>query len=372
MIQAENTPGIGEVKDLSNITGQTPMANNFVATPNLNNNKKKKNNGQQQEQQQSSNGLYTNDDLIKFLKLNKLMNKVEQSPQQQQQPVQQQPIQPVIMMPPMGQPFFGQSMPLPQQVNQSNLTYIDREEIRGMINRYSEDTEKILKDYIKDNNDKLITYVKELFAYKQNMDTILKKVENKETDNKLAEEAAKKDSASPIINAVNAIPRQLGNVFNSIKGAVSTAVNTTSNKLTGSNQTPATPATTPTPANNSSGIENTSDENMIDNKLKTPSPGNNQTPSTPTTPETPATPTTPTTPPVFQQPDEDALKNARAKIDEDNKKKLASQEVNRLKNDLSNVGLGVQSGGGRKKNKITHKKRRKNQKQKISRLREKK
>jgi hypothetical protein len=187
----------------------------------------------------------------------------QSQPQMQPQPImyQQPPIQPIIYQ-------QGQTMP------SGTLNFVDREEIRSMISRYSEDTEKLLKDYISKNNENMIKYVKELIEYKKTMNDVLLESEKKEKEEK---QTAANNSAGPIINAINSVPRQIGSIFKSVTGAVGNVVNTANQSILGKtpqeqnqnqtqtqNQT-SQPQPPQTPSNQNQGQNNEAD---IDVKLK--------------------------------------------------------------------------------------------------------
>jgi hypothetical protein len=340
----EDIPNMGEVPNYNNVVNNSNKltANNMVAEPEFNQNvytnnntpsKKKNNNNataKANENQKANNEKepkYTNDDLIKVLKLSKLLNKTEGTQSQpltssalttQAQPqifmIPQQP-----QMPQMTQ-MYPPQMQLQQLQPQSMLTYNDREEIRNMISRYSEDTEKMLKEYIKDSNEKVVKYVKELFAYNQNVNTMMNKINNEEDTEK---KEAESNSTSPIVNAINSIPKQIGNVYNSIKGAVGSVVNSTNKTLgPGAGTTPEST----TPSNTTVKQENKTNEEEIDNSLKK----------------------LPPSPPDFIPAEYNASRNQT----------LAENQVNRLKSDLGKINQAGGARNGRKNRKTTHKKNR--------------
>ncbi len=335
LLTPEDTPNIGEVQDLSELTGETPSANNVATPPNFNNKK-----------QQQTNARYTNDDVAKIFKIYNMIHKLENQQPQQQMMMQQQP----MMMPqqPMMMPQQPMMMPQPQMMmGQSALTYTDREEIRGMINRYSEDTEKILKDYIKENNDKIVAYVKELFAYKQNVDTLIKKAENDnaEAERKRLEEES--SSSNSLLNSITSIPKQFGNAISSVKNAVANTVNAVNSR----GKTP--PANITTPAANNTTPQSINSEAQINSVLKNSTP-----PSPPDLTPPPSlrnNTSSPPSPPDLTPPQ--SLRN--------NSSQQQPPLVDKITNDLKNI----QKGGSLK---LTRKRVRKNKNKNKSRIREKK
>jgi hypothetical protein len=342
----EDVPNMGEVPNYNNVVNNSNKltANNMVAEPEFNQNvytnnntpgKKKNNNNANQtvNNDKDKESKYTNADLIKVLKLSKLLSQNEGQSQPLMPTTQGQPQ--IFMIPQQPQiPQIPQiqtqmypppQMPFQQLQPQSMLTYTDREEIRNMISRYSEDTEKMLKEYIKDSNEKVVKYVKELFAYNQNMNTMMNKIDKEEETEKTAAES---NSASPIVNAINSIPKQIGNVYNSIKGAVGSVVNSTNKTFGPGAAAESTGTTPPTGTTTNTKQENKTNEEQIDNSLKTSPP--------------------PPSPPDFIPPEYNSAKNQT----------LAENQVNRLKSDLGRVNQAGGARNGRKNRKTTHKKNR--------------
>jgi hypothetical protein len=269
--------------------------------------------------------IYTNADLVRLLKLSKLVNKnennlqnpphpsIQQSPQIipiQQAPIQMMPYpqQPTMMYPPQ-QPMMYPPQTQPQQT-QGNLNFIDREEIRSMISRYSEDTETLLKNYVKANNEKMIKYVKEMLEYKQTMNSLVRaaEAENQTEENNTTEESNQNNTAAPIINAINSIPKQLGSVFKSVSGAVGNVVNSANQTILGKKTENTNTNTTTTP-------ENSNNEKQIDNQLK----------ENTTMTNTNTKPISNLNEPTFEPVSDETIKNEKDKLAQEEVKKVNSE-----------------------------------------------
>ena len=360
---------------------------NFGNNTNINPNNINNNLGGSMEEDEKK--IYTNADLVKLLKLSKLVNRNENNLQNPPHPSVQQPPQTIpiqqavpIMMP---YPAPTQQMPYhqmpyqpPQQTPQGNLNFIDREEIRSMISRYSEDTENLLKNYVKANNEKMIKYVKEMLEYKQTMNSLVKAAQEEDVEEE-PEEAPQNNTAAPIINAINSIPKQIGSVFKSVSGAVGNVVNSANQTILGKK-----------PENTNT--NETDNEKQIDNGLK------NNTPMTNTPTNNMVAKNTPNqvitgnnsnlTEPKFEPVSDDEVANEKKE-----KERLAQAEMKKVESEVSNIfgtnkknqvngnnSSRLQSGGGSgsgsgKIKKISRKKSKKNNmygNQKTSRVRVKK
>ena len=304
------------------VNNNAGMANNNNAGMAVNNNEDEKK-------------IYTNADLVRLLKLSKLVNKnennlqnpphpsIQQSPQIipiQQAPIQMMPYpqQPTMMYPPQPAMMYPPQPQQQPQQTQGNLNFIDREEIRSMISRYSEDTETLLKNYVKANNEKMIKYVKEMLEYKQTMNSLVRaaETENQTEENNTTEESNQNNSAAPIINAINSIPKQLGSVFKSVSGAVGNVVNSANQTILGKKPENTNTNTTAIP-------ENSNNEKQIDNQLK-----ENTTNNTAMT-NTSNKPVRNLSEPTFEPVSDEAIKNE--------KDKLAQEEVKKVNSEISNL-----------------------------------
>jgi hypothetical protein len=100
--------------------------------------------------------IYSEKDLVKLLKLSKLVTAKNDNPPMSFPQPYQYPIQPQYM--PQPQPQY---MPQPQQQYQE-LTKDERDEVRRMIYKSNEELEENLKNFIMSNQKKFLLYIKEL------------------------------------------------------------------------------------------------------------------------------------------------------------------------------------------------------------------
>jgi hypothetical protein len=317
----------------NNNAGMTTNNNSGMTTNNNSGMAVNNNAGMTMNTNEDEKKIYTNADLVRLLKLSKLVNKnennlqnpphpsIQQSPQIipiQQAPIQMMPYpqQPTMMYQPQ-QPMMYPPQPQPQpQQTQGNLNFIDREEIRSMISRYSEDTETLLKNYVKANNEKMIKYVKEMLEYKQTMNSLVRaaEAENQTEENNTTEESNQNNTAAPIINAINSIPKQLGSVFKSVSGAVGNVVNSANQTILGKK-----PENTNTNTNTTTTPENSNNEKQIDNQLK----------ENTTMTNTNTKPISNLNEPTFEPVSDETIKNE--------KDKLAQEEVKKVNSEISNL-----------------------------------
>ena len=200
---------------------------------------------------------YSENELIKFLKLNKMVSasaassaSEPQSPtyQQQQQMIPQMsmpmPIQMPMMYPQQQMPMSPMGTVYPHPNIQSELSNAEREDIRRMIYKSNEELEANLKDFIRSNEKKFLEYLKELINYQATV-TKAEEIQENEDEKELAESTPA--SSNQIIDTMKNIPSALSGAFTSMKNTVSQVVNTANNVITGKGSTPAQPTQPPQP-----------------------------------------------------------------------------------------------------------------------------
>lgn len=327
---------------------------------------------------------YSEKDLVKLLKLSKLVSTKDDNPPMSFQ-------QPYPYMP--QQSYMPQQPYMPQQITSQQyqeLTKDERDEVRRMIYKSNEELEENLKNFIMSNQKKFLLYIKELLDYQSTVKTA-ENIQVKEEEEKKAEEAPQ--SANNVADTLKQMPSNIGSMFSNVTSTISGVVQSANSMFTGKKEptatstTPATPATTTptttnTPAttntptntkpsdlsidNISEGQPSSSNEDESDNELDKILKEENATQpkvQTPTTPSTP-TPTTPT-PPVTTSTTSTTPKSEIAQLKESNKK--AEEQLNKLKLEMKNLVPSIKQKGGRtlKNKKKNGSKKKKNSKRKI-------
>jgi hypothetical protein len=327
---------------------------------------------------------YSEKDLIKLLKLSKLVStKDDNPPMSFQQPYSYMPQQPYMPQ----QQYMQQPMQQSQQYQE--LTKDERDEVRRLIYKSNEELEENLKNFIMSNQKKFLLYIKELLDYQSTVKTA-ENIQVKEEEEKKAEEAPQ--SANNVADTLKQMPSNIGSMFSNVTSTISGVVQSANSMFTGKKTTPTTPETSTTPTtpttpetttspntpttptntkpsdlsidNIPEGQPSSSNEDELDNKLDKILKENPTTSTTSTTPTTPTTTTQPTTTSTTSITPT-TPKSEIEQLKESNKK--AEEQLNKLKLEMKNLVPTIKQKGGHtlKNKKKNGSKKKKNSKRKI-------
>jgi hypothetical protein len=291
--------------------------------------------------------IYTEKDLVKLLKLTKLV-KNENHSMMPMQPFSQQYQYPYPIQPPY--------MPQPHQSYQE-LTKDERDEVRRMIYKSNDELEENLKNFIMSNQKKFLLYIKELLDYQSTVKTA-ENIQVKNEEEKEAEETPQ--SPENVVDSLKKMPSNIGSMFSNVTSTISGVVQSANSMFTGKKTEPTTttttPTTTPTTPTTTPTTPTTTPNLSIDNVPRDESPSSNDNELDEVLKKNTIQPTIP---PVTTTTSE------IAQLKESNKK--AEEQLNQLKREMKNLVPAIkQKGGSTLKNKKKNKsKNKKNSKRKI-------